>query len=499
MFFMADDSSKPRTLETKVLETWATLDYRADKWGPERIVFDAVSNHFSEDCGGTNFWITFHQDEKQVDFRNYDSTKPVEKIYFCDDGQGYHYIYTVLHHSNKMDRETQTGKFGEGLKMISAAALRHNVNLVFRSQNWSVQPRMKKIRLPQEKKEAFLLCQEVTIGHEAKPGSYTCIYNPSKEIIGHVCSFTERLIDFRTDLPARELKKMHPTHKVFLPKKLFGGELFVKHIKYATQKPLYLTYQVNGSQADALLSPDRDHVIEFQLERILKEIILQFDTVEAIKPILNPSTPHCLEKEMFVYPSDKPEHPQLWREAFHQLYGQKAVLEERNKPNVNSDVQTQGYIVVSNIPYGLHALLLSAGVKSAADVLNYKPCYQFVSLDELTPEQLEVYDLHLEADKIMFGDKLAAEVNLFSHAYDEHGDVTWFKAMSYWDLQGKEKPRINIKVDVLQDRENYLATYGHEAVHVSTQSADLTKGFEKGLTNALGKALSAAIKPKREK
>ena len=29
------------------------------------------------------------------------SLKPVEEVYFCDDGTGYDYIYTVLHHSNK--------------------------------------------------------------------------------------------------------------------------------------------------------------------------------------------------------------------------------------------------------------------------------------------------------------------------------------------------------------------------------------------------------------
>src|SRR3989338_5313006 len=165
-----DDPKSDSVLETKIIETWTTLDYRADKWGPERIVFEVASNH--GDSGGT-FSTYFLQDNAYVDFREYDP--------------------------NKKDRDSQTGKFGEGLKMGSAAGLRHDVDQEFGSQNWSARPLEKKIYLEQEDKEVEILCQEITIGHEPIKGSYTRIRNPSPEIIKQVLSFSERIIDYRED------------------------------------------------------------------------------------------------------------------------------------------------------------------------------------------------------------------------------------------------------------------------------------------------------------
>ncbi len=488
---MSDNSTKS-ALETKVIETWATLDYRADKWGPERIVFDAVSNHFPEDCGGTEYAITFFQGDAHVDFRDYDPAKPVEEILFSDNGKGYGYVYTVLHYSNKKDRETQTGKFGEGLKMISAAALRHTVDIEFASQDWTVRPTIKKLFLADENRKVDFLCQEITTGAMRMKGSYTLIRKPSAEIIGHVSSFAERIIDFRDDLPLTEVREIHPKHRLFVPEKPFEGELFVKKIKYHTPKPLYLTYQLNGRQADALLSPDRDHVIETQLESILKNMILQLHSAELITPLLQDFTPDCVEKNIYFSSDEQPLHPHQWRNAFYQLYGQKAVLEAKNKPNVNADASAQGYTVVK-IPF-YHTLLRTAGVKTADDILNYKPKYDFVPFTNLTSDQQRIYSLHSRVNQILFvSNSPAADLHIFSRAYDDSGDQRWFKGMSHWNEKDK-RPQIYIHLDQLQNQEDFLATYAHEAIHVFTQSPDMCKEFEEGLTKALGKVLSVAFK-----
>ncbi len=480
------------SLETKVLETWDTLDYRAEKWGHERIAFDGISNHFPEDCGGKNYWIAFLQDKKFVDFRDYDPQKPVEEVYFCDDGAGYDHIYTVLHHSNKKDRETQTGKFGEGIKMISAAALRLEIDLLFGSQNWLARPVIKEIYLPKEKKKVSLLCQEITEGYEFRNGSYTLIRNPPRELVKHICSFTERIIDFREDLaPSRSLRGYHPKHKVFMPKELFKGELFIKKIKYPISKPTYLTYQINGREADRLLTPDRDNILESTLEEVLKRIMINFNNLELIKLLIAPFAPDCIEKNIYFDSLDKLTHPRLWQEAFHELYGAKAILRDRNNPHTNEDARVQGYSVVNDLSYGLHTLLVSAGIKTAAEVLNYSPSYEIVLPEDLSAEQRDIYELRHKADDIIFGRSLSAEVKIFSRAYDEHGNVTWFDGMSYLK---QEPPTIYISLKHIQDPETFLSTYAHEATHVFTKSPDACKAFEAGLTEALGKALNAAIK-----
>ena len=48
-------------------------------------------------------------------------------------------------------------------------------------------------------------------------------------------------------------------------------------------------------------------------------------------------------------------------------------MRDRNNPHTNEDAQKQGYLVVKDIPYGLHTLLVSAGMKTAAEALNYFP------------------------------------------------------------------------------------------------------------------------------
>ena len=491
------EQDRKNNLETKIIETWATLDYRAEKWGPERIVFDAISNHFPEDCKGTSYTVVFIQDGVYVDFRHYNPAKPVEKICFFDDGIGYDYIHTVLHYSNKADRETQTGKFGEGLKMISAAALRHNIHIEFGSQDWIVRPTSKIIILNQEKKEVDLLCQEVTTGYEQWKGSYTCIQNPPEEIIKKVCSFTERIIDFREDLHGQELQGLTSTHTVFMPKEKFAGELFVKKIKYYLENQLYLTYQIMGADADLLLSPDRDHVLESNLRSIIKRIILNLNSTDLIAQLIDVHTPDCVEKSIYAYKTDSPVYPEQWRRAFYDMYGQKAVLAENNHPQINEDAKNKGFKVVKGISSGLHELLHNAGIPTVSQVSSRNLRYEAITPEQLSVRQRGIYELYKAVDLKLFGASLNAEVHIFSHAFDEHGEATWFRGMSYFDLAEKEKSKIYIRLDQLKEPKTFLTTYAHEAIHVHTRSVDLTKGFEEGLTEAVGEVLKTSlIKPK---
>ncbi|MDP3698477.1 MAG: hypothetical protein Q8R47_02725 [Nanoarchaeota archaeon] len=489
-------SENNSNLETKLLETWSTLDYRADRWGPERIVFDAISNHFPEDCGGTAYQIIFVQDGEYLDFQQYDQSKPIDTIFFRDNGAGYDYIHTVLQYSNKADRETQTGRFGEGLKLISAAALRHDVEIEFASQNWAAQPFSKKLFLPSENKEVNLLCQKVIIGYEQLQGSYTCIQNPSQEIIEQVLSFQEHIIDFREDLPGREVQDLHPQHRVFLPEQYFSGELFVKKIKYFLQKPLYLTYQINGSDADSLLSPDRDHVLEHHLRLTLRKLVLRLKDTDLITSLLDTTTPECLEKNISVSKSDKIYYPEQWRKAFYDLYGPKAVLAERGNPLLNEDATTQGFAVVKGLPTGIEEILHHSGIKKVSEVSSRKLKYEILDPARLTDQQRSIYDLHKAVDEVLFDTPLPAEVHIFSRAFDEHGEATWFRGMSEYGLKDKKKSRIYIKANELQDPQSFLETYAHEAVHVYTKAVDLTTEFEEGLTKAIGKVLEAYLTSK---
>ncbi|MEK6900296.1 MAG: hypothetical protein AABX05_04180, partial [Nanoarchaeota archaeon] len=266
-------------LKKIVLETYESLEQRADSWGLERIAYENISNHFPADSQGTSFVIYFEQKGEWREFLGYyqqtnaekkypeyDPLLPIENICFLDNGIGYDYIHLVLRHSTKKTRQDQTGMFGEGLKMASAAELRHNITVKRSSKDWIAQAFSKKIDLAEVAEGLY--CQEVTTGNETVIGSQTVIYHPPRSFVRQVLSFRKRIFYFRKDLPKLELDGLHADHKVFADK-LFKGELFVKNIRYQTKLPLYLTYQINGQQADNLLSPDRNNVLTDQLHQPL--------------------------------------------------------------------------------------------------------------------------------------------------------------------------------------------------------------------------------------
>jgi len=66
-------------------------------------------------------------------------------------GGGYENVRLVLFHSDKKKRESQVGMFGEGLKLISAAALRNNLEISYRSRDWAAKPYSRKLNLEEGK------------------------------------------------------------------------------------------------------------------------------------------------------------------------------------------------------------------------------------------------------------------------------------------------------------------------------------------------------------
>lgn len=480
---MSDNSGKDRNLETKIIETWSTLDYRAERWGIEKIPDEMFQNHLPSDSGGTHVWTFLKIDGEWVDLENLDADKGYspEEICFADDGTGFDYIYTALCHSSKKERETQTGKFGEGIKMYSAAALRNGVDISIQSQNWNARPYAKWLYLPQEGRNVSVLCQEITEGLEEIKGSRTYLFNPHPDIVKRVLSFKQRIFMYRRDLPPRKIEGEYNGHQLFQPEKDQPGELFVKEFKYDLKQTLFLTYKINGRDADSLLTPDRDNVKEHELRWILEKIICNFEQKELIKPLLDDKTAKYFEKNLHFINNNKTKQPHLWMEVFYDLYGENAVLASVHA-NVNSNVRNRGLRTIE-LPDGLSRLLQNSGVKKADEILNYQPKYELVGYDDLTNSERYVVDCFSKADKLMIdGEPKPAEIRVFSRAYDEKGDVTWFKGMTYFHTN---PPIIYIKRSELSS----LTTYAHERAHVETGMVDETKEFEEGLTTQLGLAL----------
>ena len=118
----------PQSRLEHIIDTSITLSYQAKAWGPDRIALDGIQNHLPSDSGGSKVEVEFEVDGKWVPFNKRRAINPskVKAIRFSDDGKGFSYEMLELLYSTKSGSET-VGQFGEGIKMLSTAALRSGI------------------------------------------------------------------------------------------------------------------------------------------------------------------------------------------------------------------------------------------------------------------------------------------------------------------------------------------------------------------------------------
>ncbi len=124
-----------------------TLDYGSKVWSdPKRILIDAIQNHRDAN-GGQPPRITFQISNSQGETMDVDmaaltgmpSDWVIVSVSIEDHGTGYTTPYLVqMGSSTKTDADA--GKFGEGLKMLTAAATRQQIDLRLESKDWQASP-----------------------------------------------------------------------------------------------------------------------------------------------------------------------------------------------------------------------------------------------------------------------------------------------------------------------------------------------------------------------
>ena len=178
-----------RTFE---VETSVTLDYRKKHWGLERIVLDGISNHLPADSGGNHTHVKLKQKGVWVDLKNVDPSVETTEVMFEDDGKGYpsHKLSTLR--STKGADVLSVGQFGEGLKLVAAAALRENIQLQYRSRNWWAQPFSKPEADDGDSYER--LCFRITENGDNIFGSRTVFFNPTADLVAEVLKLPSKVL-----------------------------------------------------------------------------------------------------------------------------------------------------------------------------------------------------------------------------------------------------------------------------------------------------------------
>ena len=191
-------AKKAETVKKRV-ETSLSLDYRARRWGIERIVLDGVCNHLPEDSNGNNVYVRLKRNGKYVDLKDFKSGKrPVEEIVFEDDGSGYDSNLLGLLHSTKVADGLSVGQFGEGLKMVAAACLREGLKIEYRSDGWQAVPLSDEVFIEDKKtktkSKVDRLCFDIETGLDPIKGSRTVFRNPTPELVQEVLQLPSKVL-----------------------------------------------------------------------------------------------------------------------------------------------------------------------------------------------------------------------------------------------------------------------------------------------------------------
>jgi hypothetical protein len=183
-----------RTLDN-MIQTSVTMKYSAARWSTQRIALDGIQNHLPGDAKGTRTDIEFEVDGQWVPRDTY-TAGDISAIRFTDDGKGYDSALLGVFHSTKEDNPEAVGYFGEGIKMLSAACLREDIDLELRSRDWSAKPVATTLKVDGEKIRR--LDYSVT-AKERINGSQTIFRSPTPQLIDYVKHMDRKVLLLRKD------------------------------------------------------------------------------------------------------------------------------------------------------------------------------------------------------------------------------------------------------------------------------------------------------------
>ena len=350
------NQERPNEIEKEeTLDTSLTLEYEKKNWGLERICLDGVQNHLPSDSKGEHVWVRCLIGDKWVSLTEAkERKKEIKAVRFADDGVGFDVKNLSLLYSTKAGEKESRGQFGEGMKMMAAAALREGLKPEMESQNWRAKPIPKEVKIfdTRHKKEQAIQQLSFKVDHLAgKPmiGSRTTFHNPTRAFIDELMQVEGKVLALRENY-----------HPVFVGSTgeivdRESGRLFVKGI-YVSNKNTLFSYNFE----DVETNRDRNSIVSEKLETNIVKIVQEISDKRLIKTLLQKSIlkPSAVECSCYYL---KAEHPGVWVEGFYEVFGQDAILDTGFKiPDTFKDKRFNKI----KMPYAIQNLLLEAGVKT---------------------------------------------------------------------------------------------------------------------------------------
>lgn len=345
---------RPKEIVKKeTLDTSLTLEYEKKNWGVERICLDGIQNHLPSDSKGEHVWIKCLIDNQWVSLTEArQKQNKIQAVRFADDGVGFDVKSLSLLYSTKSDESESRGQFGEGMKMMAAAALREGLEPEMESQDWRAKPVSKLVKIfnTRHQQEKNIEQLSFLVEHlDGKPmiGSRTTFHNPTKPFIAELMQIEEKVLALR--------EKYRPEFVgscgEIVDRK--SGNIFVKGL-FVTNKNTLFSYNFE----DVETNRDRNTIVSEGWDKKIIQIIKEISDKKLVKTMLQKSIlePDAIESSYYNLDT---AHPIVWKEGFYELFGNDAVLDTGfERPEVFNNKPLNKI----KPPSGVRNLLLRAGI-----------------------------------------------------------------------------------------------------------------------------------------
>ena len=506
----------------ETLETSLSLDYGKNIWNAQRIVLDAAQNHLPSDSKGTAIFLRFRtKDEVWHDYREFEefSDDEIERIKISDNGIGYDsknlgLLASIKNHSDS------SGKWGEGLKMLSAAALRSGVKMELRSRDWIAIPGTKTEVLNEgqsnEKTVERLVytvkrrikaeCQVLDDGDEKSGTSYgfsksnerssTTFVNPSPELIREFRNIKESVLTFGHRIPVASTDNLEVLETS-------GGKLYIRNILVPGNHQLKYSYHLKDFDIE---TRDRDAIKRDSMKEKMKEILENIDDENFIMAFLTDAATSAngyTDEDLIEFSTvfEIPKNSELadkWISVFRKKFGEKTTIRSSRSMDFNEVHQAKHLgIDMVTLPDSVARSLMSVRGRDGQKIISYEEALKKalestipVKEDDLTEHEKTMVSHLYKYNKILelggYGKDRIGKIQV----YDYPADYVGTRAGGF----ASEGNVMNISRETLN---NGIIEAGdvffHETGHNITGAEDADKMFRDYLTNLLSRVALAML------
>lgn len=467
-----DEKAIPDTYHERV-PTSVTLEYGKEVWDEERIMLDALQNHLPGDSGGTALQIEVQSPDggwhEYYHMSNF-ADKDIAGLRIRDNGRGYDHRLLGIFHSSKRG-EDSAGKFGEGLKMLTAAAVRAGCPIELSSRRWSAVPQMEHSVIDGADVDQLVFDVTHQVKTEPQEGSCTTFTKPNPALIEEF-----RHIQDKALLSDHTFFDKTPHGDVLA---LEGGRLFVRRLLIPGEHGLLFSYHLPDFN---IKNRDRNNIARPELapaiarvvgataaERVVETILVTAALSVSSgkhKDRLELTTPFTIEKQA------------EWKRIFQRLFGEETSLRDADDLDMDAIHQHEHLgLKVASFPKTVYEALARLGLPTYQERLEKMVDVNYIKETELTSAERRVLEVLRALDEFLPGNR-TSPLQVYEQKYP--GQKT---AAGFSNREG-----VSMRRDMLADIATAADVYLHEKTHNNTDgAADASREFRDYLTLALSR------------